>query len=91
MLHVVALDDNSTKVLLALIGLLPSTVAAVLAYLLRRDVKTPSGARIGTLAEQTNHLAHANTALTLGIHDAVGAVTPPREAVDEKLNGDLHP
>ena len=90
-MHLVALDDNTAKVLLALIALVPSTLTAVLAFLIHRAVRTPSGQSIGAMVEQTNHLAHANTALNLGVHSAVGATTPTADVIDKIANGGALP
>jgi hypothetical protein len=85
--HLLALDDNTTKVLLGLIGIVPSAIAAYFAYLAHKNVKTPSGETIGKLVERTNQLAEANTALNLGIHDAVGAKSAASDVVAKIANG----
>lgn len=88
-MHLFAIDDNTAKVLLALIAVVPSTIAALFAYLSHRQMRTPSGDRLGAVVERGTHLAEANTALTLGIHDAVGAQTPSQDAVRKMKNGDV--
>lgn len=51
-------------VVLALIAAVPSSLTLVLAYLLRRDVKTPSGDTLGSVAERTHDTTHATLAQT---------------------------
>jgi hypothetical protein len=67
-----------TQVLLALVGIIPATVAAWFAYRLRIAIRTPSGAPIGTVAEQTHHLTSANTAMLQRVHEDTknGGATP---------------
>lgn len=86
-MHLLALDNNTAKVLLGLIGVIPSAIAAYFAYLAHRQVRTPSGEKLGKLVERTNQLAEANTALNLGIHDAVGATTATADVVAKIANG----
>lgn len=90
-MHIVALDDNSAKVLLALIGIIPGAIAAVFAYLAHRQTRTPSGERLGVVAERAQHLAEANTALTLGIHHAVGATPATPDVIAKISNGEEMP
>lgn len=51
-------------VVLSLIAAVPSTLAVVLTYLIRRDVKTPSGDTLGEVAERTHDVTHATLAQT---------------------------
>jgi hypothetical protein len=46
-------------VMLALIASIPATLAAVLSYLNRRQMRTPSGDSIGTQVERTHDITHA--------------------------------
>jgi hypothetical protein len=84
-----AMDDNTAKVLLALIALVPGTISALFAYLIHRQIKTPSGEKLGVVAERAGHLAEVNTALTLGIHNRVHAETPPIEDVRKMRRADV--
>lgn len=60
-----------TQVLLASIGIIPATIAAVGTYLLHRQLRTPSGDTIGKVAERTHDLTAADVALTQDIHSRV--------------------
>lgn len=60
-----------TQVMVALIAGLPATLAVVFSYLIRRQLRTPSGETIGVQVEQANHLAVVNTELTKQIHETV--------------------
>lgn len=51
-------------VAIAAIVAVPSTVAAVLAYLNRRAITTPSGDKLGEVMERTHDLSAADVALT---------------------------
>lgn len=57
-----------TQVLVALIAGLPATLAVALSYMIHRQIRTPSGERIGKLTEQTNHLQHAQTEILMDVH-----------------------
>jgi len=60
-----------TQVLLAAIGIVPATIAAVGTYLLHRQLRTPSGDTIGKVTERTHDLTAADVALTKEIHGRV--------------------
>jgi hypothetical protein len=53
-----------TQVLLALIAGLPAILAAVFAFRIQRQVKTPSGDTLGRVAERTHDMTSANLTLT---------------------------
>lgn len=36
--------------------------------MIHRQIRTPSGERIGKLTEQTNHLQHAQTEILMDVH-----------------------
>lgn len=57
-----------TQVLVAIVAGLPATLSVVFAYLIHRQIRTPSGENLGTLTEQTNHIQHAQTQLLLDVH-----------------------
>lgn len=52
-----------TQVIVALIAGAPAIIAAVFAFRVHRDVRTPSGDRLGEVAERTHDMASANLAL----------------------------
>lgn len=60
-------------VVLALIAAVPSTLTVFLTYLVRRDVKTPSGDRLGEVAERTHDATHATLAQTTLLVDDLTA------------------
>jgi cobalamin synthase len=43
----------------ALVVALPGLVAAIIAYLNRRQIRTPSGDSLGAVAERTHDISHA--------------------------------
>ena len=49
-----------TTVIVAAIAAIPSTMTIGLAYLIRREVTTPSGEKLGVVAERTHELSIAN-------------------------------
>jgi cobalamin synthase len=53
-----------TQVLVALIAGAPAILAAIFAFRVHRDVKTPSGDTLGAVAERTHDMTSANLALT---------------------------
>lgn len=53
-----------TAILVALIAAVPATIAAVVALLNRRSLRTPSGDSIGAVAERAEHMTNAGVALT---------------------------
>lgn len=71
-----------TQVLLELIAIMPSLVAAYFAYRIHLNVRTPSGEALGVVSEQTHHLASVNTAMLKDVHRATanGESTPAGEA-----------
>lgn len=48
---------------LAVCAMLPGIVAAVIAYLNRREIRTPSGDSLGRVAERTHDMTAASVAL----------------------------
>ena len=54
--------DWTTVVVAAVTGV-PATIASVLAFVVRRDIRTPSGDPIGHVVERGHDLAAANLAL----------------------------
>jgi hypothetical protein len=56
-------------VLIALISGLPAIIAAVYAYRIRREIRTPSGDSIGKVAERTHDLSSADLAMTTKVHE----------------------
>lgn len=56
-----------TVILVHLIYGLPAILATIFAYLVRRDIKTPSGAPLGAVAERGHNAAviAANTAIAV--------------------------
>lgn len=54
--------------MLSLIAAFPASLAAILAYLNRRQIRTPSGDSIGALAERTHDITHA-TSMQVGLMD----------------------
>jgi len=60
---------NLTQLLGDLIAAIPAILTVILSYLIHRQIKTPSGRRIGELAESTNDLAIVNTEMTKSIHE----------------------
>ena len=65
------MDDNTRVVLLALITAVPAWIAAVGMLIVHRNTRTPSGEKIGTVAEQTHAIAHANAALLTQVQENV--------------------
>lgn len=57
--------------LVALIAVVPAIVSAWFAYLIHRNIKTPSGDRIGAVMERTHEASTADLALTTQVHRAV--------------------
>lgn len=57
------MDDNTRAVLIAVIAGVPAWIAAVASVLVRRATKTPSGEKIGTVAERTHDMASTNSAM----------------------------
>jgi cobalamin synthase len=55
-------------VVLSLIAAFPATLAAWLAYLNRRQIRTPSGDTLGAVAERTHDITHA-TSMQVGQMD----------------------
>lgn len=53
-----------TAVIVAGFGAIPGTLAAVLVYKVRKDVKVPSGGTIGAVVDNTHGLAGATAAHT---------------------------
>lgn len=74
MLAVVSWPD----VALAAIPTLASLGAAYIAYLVRRDVQTPSGTKIGTQVEDSRHTVLSNNYHLQSIGAKVGAKPPPQ-------------
>lgn len=66
-----AMDDNTQKVLLALIAGVPAWISAVGYVILHHKISTPSGQPIGKLAEETHSIAHANAALLTRVNTTV--------------------
>lgn len=64
------------EVALALIAALPGIIAAIASLLNRRDMKTPSGDRIGRVAEYTHDTAIANNLHLRGLTKADPADNP---------------
>ena len=60
-----------TQVLLALIAVVPGTIAAVGVLIVRKRITTPSGDPIGTVVERTHDLSSADLAMTTKVHDKV--------------------
>lgn len=60
-----------TQVLVALVSVLPATVAAYFGYRIAAALRTPSGRRPGELLESTNDLSIVNTKMTQDIHKTV--------------------
>jgi ABC-type Fe3+ transport system permease subunit len=60
-----------TQVLLALIAVVPGTIAAVGVLIVRRRLATPSGDPIGTVVERTHDLSSADLAMTTKVHDKI--------------------
>lgn len=73
----VAMDDNTKVVLLALIAGVPSWIAAVFAIAAKKSLVTPSGEPIGKLTEETHAMAHANAALINVVHRKINVDDPP--------------
>lgn len=70
-------------ILLALVAGIPATVAAVgtiitSIYAVRnhRNIRTPSGDTLGSIAERTHHLAEVNAVRSARIDKAVNGDTP---------------
>lgn len=86
-MHHATSQINWTQVLLvgipAYIGALAAGVAAVITALNRRNLKTPSGDRIGNVVERTHDLAAVTTAAT------TGARGPVVKQALRRLNGGL--
>lgn len=53
-----------TTVIVALIASLPAILAAIFSYLNRRQLKVPSGDRLGAVMERTHDLSAADVALS---------------------------
>lgn len=73
-----------TQVLVALIATVPAVVSAVLVYLVRREVQTPSGDTIGQVAERTHDLTAADLMTTQKVH----AMVTTSERRDEQRDAD---
>lgn len=71
-----------TQVLIALIAGLPSTIAAIGAIYLAKQLRTPSGDTPGALIERTHELAIVNTEMTMDVHKQVGH--PPEQTTKEE-------
>jgi hypothetical protein len=65
-----------TQVLLALIAGAPAILAAVFAFRIQRQVKTPSGDTLGQVAERTHDMTSANLALTHKVDKQTNGGTP---------------
>lgn len=55
------LATDWTPVLVTLVATIPSTLAVVFTFLIRREQQTPSGDPIGEVVERTHDLAAANS------------------------------
>lgn len=55
-------DIDWTPILAALAAGLPGIVASVLGFMNRRELRTPSGDRLGSIVERTHHLAEVGAA-----------------------------
>lgn len=83
----------------ALAAAIPGTIAAVIAYMNRRALRTPSGTKIGTQVEQANAvsavtLAHTSRLLRKnGVEQqsAEQAVLEAEEEVKPLINGEQLP
>ncbi len=58
-----ASDLDWTTIIVAAIGIVPATLAALLSFRVHRQVRTPSGDTLGAVVERTHDVAAANTAL----------------------------
>lgn len=76
-----------TQVLGDLIAIVPAIVAAYFAYRVHANIRTPSGEKIGVVAEQSHHLAAANTAMLKDVHRQVanGESSPEGEAAAKRV------
>lgn len=72
-----------TFILVHLIYGLPAILATVFAYLIRRDLKTPSGATAGSVLERTHNAAVTAANTAIAVHQGEpptpdeGALVPP--------------
>ena len=58
------MSTNDTLIICTTITAIPATLAAVLGYLNRRQIRTPSGDSLGEVAERTHDLAAVSVAHT---------------------------
>jgi hypothetical protein len=70
-----------TNVLVALIAGLPAIIAAIGVLFVRRDLKLPSGEKIGHVIERSHDLTAANTALLQRLN---GIPTPDPKTLGEQ-------
>lgn len=64
-------------VALTAIPTIAAIASAYIAYLVRRDVRTPSGTRLGTQVEDTRHTVLSNNYHLQSIGGRVGAAVSP--------------
>lgn len=77
-----------TTVIVATIATAPAILAALLSYLVHRQIKTPSGDNLGTVVERTHETAVANhlflrTMNGHGNHDEEGTDDPETGIQDD--------
>lgn len=86
-MNVVAVTVNWTEVLIvgvpAYIAAVGGAIAAVIAALNRRNLKTPSGDAIGTVVERTHDLSAVSVAAATGISG------PLAQKAKDRLNGGI--
>jgi hypothetical protein len=68
--EVLGSEVDWTQVLLALIAIVPSLVAAYFAFRIHVAVQTPSGDPLGTVAERTHDLSAVSTAMLKDVRRA---------------------
>lgn len=76
-------------VLIALIASVPGTLAALLAYMNRRSIRTPSGDPIGHVAERAEHASQVGMALSSeSLRHATGDESAGERVRERVRNGD---
>jgi cytochrome bd-type quinol oxidase subunit 1 len=68
-----------TQVILTAIITVPAILSALFAFLIHRAVQTPSGSRLGQVAELTHDLSAVDLALTKAVHAKITDGEPEPE------------
>ena len=83
-------STNDTLIICTTITAIPATIAAVVGYLNHRQIRTPSGDRLGVVLERAHDTGIANNLILGAVHKATKTANPD-ELHQAEANGPVIP